>query len=343
MLVLSGTTQTIRLTRSSANAVDVHGSFADNTTALFTPSSFGVTFASAATAAFVTSPAASTQRSVSHVRIFCRGGANTITLDYFDGAAAFQAWSQSFLTGESAEYENGKGWTFFDAAGNVKTTGVGSGRLLRAPQILTSGTTINHPTGTALVIVEGVGGGGAGGGIAAGAGSMGGQGGSGTWGRRAFAAAASSSTYAIGAAGTGVSGAAGNNGGNSTFTNNATTMTLPGGNGGGFSAAAIVVGGVLGGAVATAATNADVSISGQPGSDAARPQAAATPLFHLGPAGSNPLGSGAASRFASGGVIGGLAGTGLGAGGGGALQPTAGVAAVGGNGTAGGFIVSEYT
>jgi hypothetical protein len=215
-------------------------------------------------------------------------------------------------------------------------------RLLRAPQILTSGTTISHPTGTRVIMVEGVGGGGASGGTEAVAGSMGGGGSSGTWGRRTFTAAAASSTYAIGAAGAGVSGATGGAGGSSTFTHNAVTLTLPGGPGGTFLAGASTVAVAPGGAAASAATNADISIAGMPGSDSCRTAAATTPI-QAGAGGSNPLSSGGGNRWCTASELGGVSGSGFGAGGPGRVNGTSSTARVGNAGTAGAFIIWEFS
>lgn len=215
-------------------------------------------------------------------------------------------------------------------------------RLLRAPQILTAGTSISHPTGTRVIMVEGVGGGGASGGTEAVAGSMGGGGSSGTWGRRTFTAVGTSSTYAIGAAGTGVSAATGNAGGSSTFTHNATTLTLPGGPGGTFLAGASTVAVAPGGAAASAATNADISIAGMPGSDSCRTAAATTPI-QAGAGGSNPLSSGGGNRWCAASELGGVTGSGFGAGGPGRVNGTSSTARVGNAGTAGAFIVWEFS
>jgi hypothetical protein len=218
------------------------------------------------------------------------------------------------------------------------------GRLLRAPQVLTSGTTISHPATTATVVVIGVGGGGAGGGAGAAAGAIGGNGGSGTYGMKTFTSAASSSTFAIGGAGAGSSGAGGGSGGSSTFTNNAVTMTLPGGSGGAATAGAASVATAAGGAGGGAATNADFSINGQTGGAAVRPAAATTPNFHTNSGGSNPLGFGGASHaVAATTVVAGSVGVGFGAGGSGVLNGTTASASAGAAGTAGAFIVWEYS
>lgn len=103
-----------------------------------------------------------------------------------------------------------------------------SGQLLRAPQILTSGTSYTAPANCTAIYVEAVGGGGGGGtGSNIGGTPDGGGGGSAGYVAKFFAVTGSTSyTYAIGAGG-----AASSAGGNTTFTVGATTITANGGGG----------------------------------------------------------------------------------------------------------------
>jgi hypothetical protein len=219
-------------------------------------------------------------------------------------------------------------------------TGGDFGRLLRAPQVLTGGTSITHPAGTRLIKVRGVGGGGAGGGRSAAAGSGGSPGGSGTYGERTFTANSPTSTYTIGAGGAGSSGAAGGAGGASTFTHGATTLTLPGGLGGGFLAGGTSVAAADESGAAADATNADFSIAGQSGGRLVRLTSGSTQAFHNGPGGSNPLGQGAFPEFA---FSNGASGTGYGSGGGGDIADNQTNASVGTAGQPGVWIVEEYS
>lgn len=130
----------------------------------------------------------------------------------------------------------------FGTAGQVLTSGgpsanvswaavsAGTGRLLRAPQILTSGTSYTTPAGCTGIYVEAVGGGGGGGSTGGGAYGSGGGGG-GAYVAKYFTVTASTAyTYAIGAGGAG--GAPGGTGGNTTFTVGGTTIIAQGGVGG---------------------------------------------------------------------------------------------------------------
>lgn len=386
MLVLSST-DSLRMVTSSANAVDAFAAFADNTSSSFLPSGQATTVSAAATTTIVNAPAASTQRNISFVSVRARGGANVITLQFFNGAA-FEIVSVSLASGERLEYENGRGFSVYDTNGATKTltsaslaltqirvngtnqtfraafntvdttsvtwTGTDDGInvetelrasvgqlgvLLRAPQIvLATNAAFAHPTGTRVLVVEGVGGGGGGGGAAATAGACGSGGNSGNWGKKAFTSISGTSNITIGAAGTTGSAAAGGNGGNSSFVHNGVTLTLPGGIGGTLLAGAATIAQAVENAANAASTGADIGIVGQRGEASNRLVAAAT-CAQGGNGGSNPLGSGGRGRRVANSAGG--AATGFGAGGGGAAAVTA-AAQTGGAPTAGAFIIWEF-
>lgn len=126
-----------------------------------------------------------------------------------------------------------------------------SGRLLRAPQTLTSGTSYTTPAGCNSIYVELQGAGGGGGRNNFG-GYIGG-GGAGAYAAKYFTVSPSTAyTYAIGAGGS----VSGGSGGSTTLTVGATTVTAGGGVGGGSNTS--------GGSGGTA-TNGDLNIGGQSG------------------------------------------------------------------------------
>jgi hypothetical protein len=137
-----------------------------------------------------------------------------------------------------------------------------SGLLIRAPQILTSGTSYTTPSNCNAIYVECVGGGGGGGGTNNNSGgAAGGGGGGGAYCAKYFSVSPSTAyTYAIGSAGAGGVSGNGSSGGNTTFTVGATTVTAGGGSGGGGGSGDSESGG-LGGS----ATNGDLNVPGQSG------------------------------------------------------------------------------
>lgn len=224
-----------------------------------------------------------------------------------------------------------------------------SGSLINV-RFITSGTTYTPTTATTKILIEMVGGGGGGGG-ADNKGSAGSGGGAGgyikTW--VTGISDASSYTIAIGTGGAGGAAAGGGNGttgGATTFTTLAgsapasTTFTCNGGDGGPGSASGTTKMTKEGGAGGTS-TNGDISAGGAPGGWS----------ISRGNAEGISTGAGGSSQFGGGGVgivslfgtidLTGNAGSGKGAGGGGAYAGSA-TGAAGGDGSAGLIVIYEY-
>jgi hypothetical protein len=247
-------------------------------------------------------------------------GADTASAPAVDAAITRPAGGTIALIANAAERlriasagQIGIGGANYGTSGQVLTSGGPSaapswatvsatGQLLRAPQILTSGTSYTTPANCTSIYVEVVGGGGAGA-FQTGSNNAGG-GGAGGYAAKYFTVTASTAyTYAIAAGGaTRVSAGEGAAGGSTTFTVGATTITGSGGAGGTRTINVPVSGGT--------GTNGDINISGQSG---------------LASHGSSPyiMGAGGSSVFGFGGTSGGsstpfAAGTGYGSGGAGA-------------------------
>ena len=214
-----------------------------------------------------------------------------------------------------------------------------SGQLIRAPQILTSGTSYTTPANCTSIYVEVVGAGGGGGGsdnsntshV-----SAGGGGGAGAYGAKYFSVSPSTPySYAIGgggAAGTNTGGNGGT-GGTSTFTVGATVLTSTGGVGG--DGATANTSGDRGGG--GSASNGDINGQGSSGEPASMYSITSTER-QSGNGGSTFLGGGGKGRRASGAGAAGI----LGGGGSGACNlGTSGQ--LGGAGGAGFIRITEYT
>jgi len=161
-----------------------------------------------------------------------------------------------------------QGGKFLTTNGTVASwaTVTAGGRLLRAPQVLTSGTSYTAPANCVAVYIEAIGGGGGGGGRQNF--DYGTGGGSGAYCAKYFTVTPFASyTYAIGAGGAGGSvGFPGGNGGTTTFTVGGTTISA-GGGGGGYVGGGTVFGSstaVIGGAGGSAA-NGDINAAGSSG------------------------------------------------------------------------------
>jgi hypothetical protein len=227
-------------------------------------------------------------------------GTDTNTGIFFPAAdtiAFTEGGSESLRIGSSGQI--GIGGANYGTSGQVLTSGgasaapswaavSASGQLLRAPQVLTSGTSYTTPANCTAIYVEAVGGGG---GTAAQNGA-----GAGAYCAKYFSVSASTPyTYAIGSGGsTGVAG------GSTTFTVGATTITAGGG-------AAAKTGGT--------ATNGDINVGG--GSGGGGNNFATTPAVNIAGAGGNSYFGGGGSGTAVSSTANGTSALGYGGGAGG--------------------------
>lgn len=309
MIVLPSTSDIIRITASSTNAISIAVEYVDHTSSAYTPGRQLTALAAATLTTICAAPAASTQRNIKFMSLCAKGGANTIILETFDGTTAAQLIGGStfaMAAGDTLQFVDCDGWRV------VPAQGPGAGRLLGIQYINAGTTSITHTTGATSAVIEGVGGGGAGAGASA-TQSVGASGGSGTWGKKKVTLVGLASTCVVGVGGTGSTGTGGA-GTDTTFTHNGVTMTLPKGNGGAALAGLGAVAGVAaGGAAASAATNADVSITGAAGGNGIKP-VPGTSTMYCGAGGSNPLGQGGRDTVANATIAAGAAGTGFGSG-----------------------------
>lgn len=334
MILLTSTSDLLQVITSSTLAIAVHASYVDLNAGTVTPGRTNTAIASAATTTVVASPGASTQRTVKFLSLQNTGvSAETVTVQHTDGTTIAKLQSLSLLAGYTLTYDEGAGWTLYDANGNIQTA-IGPGRFLKRTVILNGTTTFTTQPGTASIIARMVAGGGAGGGAPAVTGEHGSGGGSGSYAEWQVAASPNTAyTVAVGAGGTGVSAANGNNGGNTTFAIGATTVTCNGGSGGIVGNSATVP--RLGGAGGAQGTNGTLNVAGRPGF----PGLMSATVGFGGMGGDSALGSGGAPTLFANSV--GAAAPLYGGGGGGAA--TVGAAQLGGAGANGVIVVDEYS
>lgn len=215
-----------------------------------------------------------------------------------------------------------------------------SGRLIRAPQILTSGISYTTPVTATAIYVEAVGGGGGGGGAdgtEADAIASGGGGGAGGYVAKYFTVTSNTAyTYAIGAGGSGgaANGANGVAGTNTTFTVGGTTITAVGG-GFGSGASGKANNSVSPGGAGGTASNGDLNVTGTMGVTSMTPEKTVTVGGNGGPSyfGGAGRGEQVGSSDSNIDTVTGSVGTFGGGGGGGACVGTSGDAGfAGGNG-----------
>ena len=146
MFALTAVTEKLQLKTTSTSEVHVVVSYNDFSA---TGSSKGVQLVkvtSATTTDIVNAPGASVVRVIERITLKIYGGsANTLTVKYDISATDYEVTPDVPLeTGEMYEYENGKGWSRFDASGQLLTAAAGSG----IPAGGTTGQVLTKNSGT---------------------------------------------------------------------------------------------------------------------------------------------------------------------------------------------------
>ncbi len=120
---LTGTSDLIRIVTTTAADIDVQASWADQTTTAFTPGRTNTLITSATTTTVVGSPAASTQRAVTSLKVrnAHASTSNTVTIEHTDGSTPVEVFKGELLAGECVQYD-GKVFTKVDANGNTRTS-----------------------------------------------------------------------------------------------------------------------------------------------------------------------------------------------------------------------------
>lgn len=341
MLLLTSTSDLVRVVTDGTEPIDVQASWVDLSAGQPIPGRQNTKISTATTTTVVPSPGASVQRSVRGLSVHNDHATTSalVAVVHTDGTNVVKVMECSLDAGYTLRYD-GAGFAVFDTAGS-RVEGTAPGVWL-GTTLLTSASA-NFTTGprTRRIRVRGVGGGGGGAGCTsvASAASAGGGGGAGAYVEKVFGVSPNANyAYTCGSAGTGASGASGNNGGNSTFVVGATTLTAPGGSGAPVATALTTLSAYRGGAGGAVATNGDRNDGGRPGDNGVI-VVVAGPVGQAGSGGSSPFGAGGDPRS---GVGNGNNGSGYGSGGSGGLTGAS-TTRTGGNGTAGCWIVDEYS
>jgi hypothetical protein len=346
MIILNETDNSVEVDLTAAvttNQLQVYSAFIDTTEAATTPGKTDTVTNNTTAVTAVAAPAASTQRIVKSMSIYNADTAEAeVTVQFNNNATLTTLFKGLLQPGEMLCYVDGQGFFTRNPFGGVGT-GVVPGRLIRAPRILTSGTTYTRPNGVTSLVVQLWGAGGGGGGVdGQGTGcAAGGGGGAGGYALKRYTNPPATCTYAIGALGAG--GVAGNNngsnGGDTTFTDGTTLVTAKGGSGGTGMLGATTSGTLAaGGAGGVVSTNGDINGAGQAGLPGLR---FATAQWTSGMGGHGPGGGGGGTPITNAGANG-NAGNGQGSGGSGAGVGAVATNFAGGDGAPGLIIIEEY-
>jgi hypothetical protein len=112
MLLLTTTSDVIRVVTDSSATVDVHASWVDRSGTTDTPGSTNTAIASATTTTVVAAPASSTARNVRRIVVRNRASATTctVTLQLFNGTTAFELDKRALGPGQSLMFDDAFGF-----------------------------------------------------------------------------------------------------------------------------------------------------------------------------------------------------------------------------------------
>lgn len=121
MLILSSTSDLIRVVTGSAGDVSVHATWLDNASGVITPARTNTNISSATTTTVVSSPGSSVQRNVRFLAVSNNHATNSndITITHYDGAVSVVLWMGSLAAGETASF--GDPWKVAASSGSSIT------------------------------------------------------------------------------------------------------------------------------------------------------------------------------------------------------------------------------
>jgi hypothetical protein len=130
MILLKATTETLVLETNSIADIDYSVSYADITSTSFSPSTSEGKITSITSTTLVSAPAASTQRQIKLITISNRHASTTNTVrlkKVISGTDYYATPSIALLAGETVQYMDAVGWTWYSANGSVKSVQTAAG------------------------------------------------------------------------------------------------------------------------------------------------------------------------------------------------------------------------
>lgn len=344
MLLLPTATTILSLITDVVCSVETHADWLDRTPTAVTAGTTNKNITTATTTTIVDHPTSGSPtptRNVRGISIANTHATNSVnvTVKHDDGTTPATLIRVQLLAGWTLQRSYLKGWRLLDASG-VQVEAPLGGRLLRRTVLTSASGTFTTLDATKTLLICGVGGGSGGAGctsVAAAASAAGGGGAGGYLEKAAAVAGNTGYAYTCGALGAGGVNAAGGNGADSTFVIGAVTYTAKGATGAVVATALTTLSSYPGGVGGTVSTNGDVNSGGASGENGHI--TVITPVGASGGGASGPYGAGGKPIAA---VGNGNNATGFGAGGGGAMTGAS-ANRTGGDGTAGCWVVEEYS
>jgi hypothetical protein len=130
MIILKSTDESLRIITSSIADIDYSVSYVDITTTSFLPSTTEGKTVTSTTTTILTAPAALTQRQVKLITISNRHASTTnmvIVEKDISGVGYYLTPSVSLLAGETLQYLDGAGWSYYAVNGSVKNDQTANG------------------------------------------------------------------------------------------------------------------------------------------------------------------------------------------------------------------------
>jgi hypothetical protein len=117
MILLTTTSDVLRIVTSFAADIDVFASFIDRNGSTDTPGNQDAAITTATTTSIVSAPGASTYRNVRNISIRNKDAVDgcTVTVQFYDGVNAREVIKATLAAGESMNYEDGYGWSVFES------------------------------------------------------------------------------------------------------------------------------------------------------------------------------------------------------------------------------------
>lgn len=152
MLLLTSTSDRIKVVTSAAVATDVHASWVDNAAGTITPDRSNTAITTAAATDVVPGPGASSQRNVQTLTVRNKhaSSAQTVTVQHTDGSTTVDLFKVTLDAGEELQFVDGDGWSVFSNTGARKTVQEAVGATPVGGIIMWSGAIASIPEPWAL-------------------------------------------------------------------------------------------------------------------------------------------------------------------------------------------------
>lgn len=161
MLLLTSTSDLVRVVTSSTAPLEIHATYVDHNAGTITPGRTNTEVTTATTTTVVGSPAASTQRNVQTllVRNAHTSTTNDVTVLHTDGTTSVEVFKVTLAAGEVLQFLDGVGFQVLASTGAVKTSqnqGANAPGGAQSSAVLASDVTNNNGTANTMADVTGL-------------------------------------------------------------------------------------------------------------------------------------------------------------------------------------------